>query len=105
MTLWLLPEVLPGTCVPIGDPEIPAGNTADGYSRWVIASRFRVYSGQARAASLAVPVRVAAPADLLRRGAHVALATYMLVRVGRRDRFSSLIQEGVSFISFPFILS
>ena len=66
------------------------GDTADGYVRWVIASRFRVCSEQARAASLAVTVWVAAPADLLRRGARVSLASCMLVQVGRRDRFNLL---------------
>ena len=70
--------------------SVPTGDTADSYTSLIIASRFRVYSGQARAASLAVTVRVAAPADLLRRGARVALASCMLAQVGRRDRFNTL---------------
>ena len=67
MTLWLLPEVLPGTCVPIGDPKIPAGDTAENCVRSVIDTRFQVYSGQACAASLAKTVGTTTPEFLLRR--------------------------------------
>ena len=67
MTLWLLPEVLPGTCVPIGDPEIPAGDTAENCVRSVIDTRFQVYGGQAYAASLAETVGTTTPEFLLRR--------------------------------------
>ena len=69
---------------------VPTRGTADGYSSYIIASRFRVYSGQARAASLAVTVQIAAPADLLRHRARVALASCMLAQVGRSGRCNFL---------------
>ena len=66
--------------------------TADDYASQVIASRFRIYSGQARTASLAVTVRITAPVDLLRRRTRVALTTDALGSLVRCDRFTFIMR-------------
>ena len=80
VALWLLPGSAERT-------RILTRDTDDGYASWVIALRFQVRSEQARAVSLAMTVRVATPADLLRRRTREALAPCLLAQVYRRDRY------------------
>ena len=64
-----------------------AGGTAESCGCSVIDTRFRVYSGQARAASLAETVGTATPAFLLRRVYYVASISWALSADVNRDRF------------------
>ena len=64
-----------------------AGYTAENCECSVIDTRFRVYSGQARAASLAETVGTTTPAFLLRRVYYVARMLWALSADVNRDRF------------------
>ena len=67
-----------------------AGDTAESCECSVIDTRFRVYSGQARAASLAETVGTTTPAFLLRRVYYVSNMSWALSADVNRDRFNFL---------------
>ena len=66
-----------------------AGDTAESCERSVIDTRIRVYSGQARAASLAETVGTTTPAFLLRRVYYIASMSWALSADVNRDRFNT----------------
>ena len=86
-----------------------AGDTADSCECSVIDTRFRVYSGQARAASLAETVGTTSPAFLLRRVYYVASMSWALSADVNRDRFillryNELFRLFANFLSLIFYL-
>ena len=64
------------------------GDTAESCECSVIDTRFRVHSGQARAASLAETVGTTTPAFLLRRVYYVASMSWVLSADVNRGRFN-----------------